>query len=496
MSARSTNFGRNVAIEARAVFVPKTEDDVLRLLREHRDRELRVLGSLHSWSEAALPGDVALDLRHFNNIELGTDAENGGAWAEVGSGCTIDRRLDYLRQDGRYTLPVYGIIGKQTIGGAISTATHGSGRSSMSHYVVAASVAAFDDKFNAQLYRWEEGTQLAAVRCGLGCTGVILSVRLQLERDFEIEECGQWFDELEPLLKVARDHPRTQFYLMPWSWRWYAQLRRPVDPAVARVPGLAARILRLFRLVVIDVLLNGAIRYFASTARRRQHLPWLFKNVMPLLAPPGIRVVDESRRLLTMRHDLWTHVECEIFVPADALPVAASLVEWALRCCAGEKRPSTTDIVVDHFGAGILSEIAELRGEYVHDYVITFRRVLADDTLISMTSGDIDEWYAISLITYQPELTPFLRVSRFLAKTMARTLAARPHWGKIFPLHTEETAALYPRLPEFRQFCASVDPRQVFVNDFARLMLGFARAERKLPSQESSEFNRTRSPLT
>jgi FAD/FMN-containing dehydrogenase len=490
MSARATNFGRNVAIEARAVFVPETESEVLACLQEHREREIRVIGSLHSWSEAALPGDVAIDLRHFNHIELGTGSGNAEAWVDVGGGCTIDRLLDYLREDGRYTLPVYGIVGKQTVAGAISTATHGSGRSSMSQYVIAASVAAFDGKFNAQVYRWERGDQLAAVRCGLGCTGVILSVRLQLEPDFHIEERGEWFDALAPLLEAARDQPRTQFYLMPWSWRWYAQLRRPVDPAFARVPGLVARVLRLFRLVAIDMLLHGAIRYLASTARRRRHLPWLFTTVLPMLAPPGIRVVDESRRLLTLRHDLWTHAECEIFVRGDDLPVAATLVEWALRCCAGEERPSTTDVVVAHFGAGIVNEIADLCGTYVHDYLITFRRVLRDDTLISMTSGTIEEWYAISLVTYQPELTRFLRVSRFLAKTMARTLGARPHWGKIFPLTTDETAALYPRLPAFRQFCASIDPAQVFVNDFARGMLGFRRAERCAGSSAATPITR------
>ena len=483
-----------MAIEPRTVFVPETTDDVLRCLQEHRDRKIRVLGSLHSWSEAALPGDIALDLRNFNHIKLVADAGSTGAFVDVGGGCTVDRLLDYLREDGRYTLPVYGIVGKQTIAGAISTATHGSGRSSMSQYVVAASVAAFDDKCNAQTYRWEHGDQLAAVRCSLGCTGVILSVRLQLERDFQIEERGQWFDELEPLLNLVQDHPRTQFYLMPWSWRWYAQLRRPVDAAVARVPGLVARVLRLFRLIVIDVLLHGAIRYLAATARRRQLLPWLFKNVIPRLAPPGVRIVDESRRLLTLRHDLWTHVECEIFVRADTLLVAAALVEWALRCCAGEETPANTDVVVEHFGASIVSEIDDLRGDYAHDYLITFRRVLRDDTLISMTSGNIGEWYAISLVSYQPELTRFLRVSRFLAKTMARTLGARPHWGKIFPLTTDETAALYPRLPQFRQFCASVDPAQVFVNDFARLMLGFARAERGARSSEQ-RISRTPTPV-
>ncbi len=487
---RLTNFGRNVDIRARTTYVPKTEGDVLACLEQHRDGEIRVLGSLHSWSEAARPGDVALDLRHFSRIEL-VDTGTAGVSVEVGGGCTVDRLLDYLRQHGRYTLPVYGIVGAQTVAGAISTSTHGSGRSSMSHYVMAASVAAFDQNFEAKTYRWEHGDQLAAVRCGLGCVGVILSVRLKVERDFQIEERGQWFDALEPLLDAARDHPRTQFYLMPWSWQWYAQLRRPIDPAVARRAGLVARVLRLFRLVVIDVVLHGAIRYLASTPGRQQRLPWLFAQVMPRLAPPGVRIVDESRRLLTLRHDLWVHVECELFIPADQLLVAAALVEWALRCCGGEETPSSTGTVVDHFGASVVSEIDDVRGAYVHDYIVTFRRVFRDDTLISMTSGDTEEWYAISLVTYQRDLTPFLRLSRFLAKTMARTLGARPHWGKICPLHTAETAALYPRLPEFRQMCASIDPAQVFVNDFARLMLGFDRAERKAPPPRAPHVNQS-----
>lgn len=481
MSARFNNFGQNVVIDSCTVIVPRTMEDVVACLQEYGDREIRVLGSLHSWSEAALPGDVALDLRHLNQMQLVADPANGGMCVEAGAGCTVERLLDYLHDNGRYTLPVYGIIGKQTIGGAISTSTHGSGRPSMSHYVVAASVAAYDEEFRATIYRWDSGAQLAAVRCGLGCTGVILSVRLRVERDFQIEERGAWFSVLDSLLDEARHYPRTQFYLMPWSWRWYAQFRRPVDAARERTPGILARVLRMFRLGAIDVLLNGAIRYLAATPRRRRRLSWVFETLMPVLAPSGVRVVDESRRLLTMRHDLWTHVECEIFVPAEHVRAAAAFVEWTLRCSSGEKTPPDQEDIVNQFGAAVITAIDDLRGEYLHDYPITFRRVLRDDTLISMTSGATDEWYAISLITYQRDLTPFLRLTRFLAGTMAGTLGARPHWGKICPLLTGELAALYPRLPEFRAFCASVDPAQVFVNDFSRLMLGFDRADRKVP---------------
>jgi hypothetical protein len=474
MSSRRTNFGRNVAIEPSLLVTPVDTNEVLACLRTHRDRQIRVLGSLHSWSEAAKPDDVALDLRHFDQISLCSDDADSGPSVEVGAGCTVARVLDYLRRHGRFTLPVYGVVATQTIAGAISTATHGSGRPSMSHYVLAASVAAYDaGAREPQVFRWESGDQLSAVRCGLGCTGVLLSIRLRIEPDFQIEERGQWYEGLDALLAEAKHYPRSQFYLMPWSWQWYAQLRRPVSADAARAPGIVALVLRPFRLVVIDVLMHSLISALANSPRRRRHIPWLFRRVLPLMAPSGVRVIDDSRRLLTVRHDLFTHVECEIFVPEAHLSHSAALVEWALRCCGGEAQPPNHQEIADYFGLEASAAIDPLRGQYRHDYLVTFRRVLRDETMISMTSGESGAWYAISLITYQRDLAPFHRLTRFLAGTMARALGARPHWGKLCPLQTDEIAAVYPRLPEFRAHCASVDPAQVFVNDFARRVLGF-----------------------
>jgi hypothetical protein len=477
VSIRLGNFGRNVNIEPRLLAIPKDRNAVLAVLEQHRGRKIRALGSLHSWSEVVRPDDVAVDVRHLADIAVVTDAGDGRVYADIGAGCTVDRVLDYLCRQG-YTLPVFGIVGKQTIAGAISTATHGSGRSSMSHYVTAVTVAAYDGASRApRIFEWTEGDALRAGRCGLGCTGVLLSVRMRVEPDYQIEERTQWFDHLDELLSAARDYPRHQFYLMPWCWKWYAQLRREVSEDTAGWPAIVmAFVLRAFRLVVIDVALNGAIRGLTATPGSLRIVPWIFRRVLPLLAPSGIRVTDRSRKLLTMRHHLYRHFECELFVPASQLTHAAAFVEWVLRCSGGEPRPLPEEIASDDFGCKVTHDIDQLRGLYLHDYPLTCRRVLCDDTLISMTSGDEgEEWYAISLITYQRQLAPFLRVARFLAVTMAHAYCARPHWGKICPLTAEELAKLYPGLRQFRAHCESVDPSHSFVNEFACLALGFER---------------------
>ena len=259
MSTTLRNFGHNVYLEPVLLVVPADKNAVLACLAQHRGKKIRVLGSLHSWSEAAVADEVALDVRQLDDISLHTDAGDGHVYVEIGAGCTVDRVLDYLSRHGGYTLPIYGMVGKQTIGGAISTATHGSGRSSLSHYVTAVSVAAYDPETRTpRIFEWSDGDELRAARCGVGCMGVLLSIRMRVEPDYQIEERAQWFERLDEVLAEARDYPRSQFYLMPWSWKWYAQLRRPVPPEAARAPGLLTRLLRVFRLVVVDTGLNGA----------------------------------------------------------------------------------------------------------------------------------------------------------------------------------------------------------------------------------------------
>lgn len=468
------NFGRNVRFEPARVLTPADRNGVLACLDQWRGGAIRAFGGLHSWSQTAVAAFTALDLRHLDKVAIQT-LDDGTLCVEIEGGCTIDAVLDYLRPYG-YTLPTYGIIGKQTIAGAIATATHGSGPSSLSHYPLRVSVAAYNPRDGrARVYEWDGGDALLAARCALGCAGIVLSVRMPIVPDDLIDERLQWFERLDQVLDCERENPRQQFYLIPWSWTWLAQLRRPVEPGSGGRPGVSALLDRVFfRFLGVDVVMNGVVRLLAGYAHTPAGIRAFYRRVFPVITGPGKRVIDRSHHLLRMRHDLYRHVEMELFVPAPHLRRAIQLVEWVLRWCGGESPAMPDGLADDDFGRDVAAEARALSGSYVHDYPITIRRVLADDTLISMTGGgEAGPWYAVSLITYQRDRAPFLRIAGFLAAAMASAYGARPHWGKICPLGTADLAALYPALPRFRAHCASVDPHQVFVNDFARRALGF-----------------------
>src|SRR5687768_14443125 len=113
---RLKNFGRNVRFEPAVFLVPSNKNDVLACLEQHRGRRIRAVGSLHSWSEAPVCDGVVLDLRRLDNVAVGS-GDGDHVYADIEAGCTIDRVLAYLKAHGGFTLPVYGIIGKQTIAG-------------------------------------------------------------------------------------------------------------------------------------------------------------------------------------------------------------------------------------------------------------------------------------------------------------------------------------------------------------------------------------------
>ena len=183
-----TNFGGNIRFVPRYRYAPTTEAEVLDLLDRHAGGRVRVVGALHSWSPAVVTEDALIDLRHFNRVAIEQGPE-GKVWVTAGGGCRIKHLLRELHAQSGATLPTMGLVTEQTIAGAISTGTHGSGRPSLSHYMDEIRVAAYDaDTGKARIYVWNEGAELRAARCALGRMGVVLSVRFRAVPKYDVAE--------------------------------------------------------------------------------------------------------------------------------------------------------------------------------------------------------------------------------------------------------------------------------------------------------------------
>jgi hypothetical protein len=125
---------------------------------------------------------------------------------------------------------------------------------------------------------------------------------------------------------------------------------------------------------------------------------------------------------------------------------------------------------------GLFDELLPHRGEYVQHYPFFFRRVMPEETLVSMAASMTEPSYSISVFTYDRpgRRTQYYTFCSFLARALNRLVAARLHWGKHFPLQYADIAPLYPEMGHFRALCQGNDPAGVFRNWYTARVLRLA----------------------
>jgi FAD/FMN-containing dehydrogenase len=480
-SVSITNFGGNISFVARRWYAPRNEEEVLELLNRHTDGKVRVLGSLHSWSDVAVSEDVLVDLRHFNQVEITRDG-NGEVWAKVGAGCNLRRLLDIIHQETDATLPTMGGIKKQTISGAISTGTHGSGKPSLSHYMEEIRVAAYDPGTGqARIYDWKSGPELQAARCALGCMGIILSVKFRCVPKYYVAEAIVRRDTLAQILAEEEESPLQQFILIPYCWKYYVYQRWIADSRPTGWETWRAYQKRAYSFLGVDVLLHLLLKAIIMGSSSEQGssktIQWFYRTFLPRFIERKRSVLDFSENAITLHHDIFQHLEMEAFVPRRNIHHAVNLIHHITSVFAGLAEDVPEGAADELQRIGKLETLASYKGSYTHHYPIYFRRILPDDTLISMTSSSSEAYYSISFFTYlKPESRQrFYELADFVARCLTQLYDARLHWGKYFPLTNEEVEGQFPNLPEFRQICDKVDPNGVFRNAYAERVLGFGR---------------------
>ena len=461
------NFGRNQVFQPSAAYTPADEREVLQILDRHRGQRIRAIGRLHSWSEAVIGDGVLLDLRRLNDIRLQPDGDQ--FVATVGAGCQIKRLLKELDRDGA-TLHSLGLITEQTIAGAISTGTHGSGRHSMSHYVVGVRLARYDASTGrAFIEELSAGEQLQAARCSLGSLGIILSVKLRCRAQYNVQEHFTESRRLSDVLDAETPFPLQQFYLIPWHWSYFSQHRREDDRPRSRL----AKLYRLYWLGVMDYGMHFLLLSLKRVLRSRRLIRLAFRRIIPAFLIRNWKVTDRSSSMLVMKHEVFRHIEIELFVPRDQLEAALGFAQEVIKVAGGRESTLSAYNQRQIEELGMQDDLAGLHDHYFHHYPICVRRVLPDDTLISMASGAEDDWYALSFISYagSARRAGFSLFANFMARSMSRLFHARPHWGKVCPLEANELTSLYPKFDAFRTVCNTLDPQGVFQNSWTAALL-------------------------
>lgn len=465
------NFGGNVGWYS-TCYTPKSEDEVLDILARHPNVTVRAIGSGHSWSDIAANPEIALDMSALNSVA--PIEVNGEDLVRVGAGCRLQDLLDRLHAVTDRTLPTLGAIKKQTVSGAISTGTHGSGRQSLSHFVAAVRAVVFDPENGHPVVReFTVGPELLAARCGLGCFGVILSVDLHTVPKYLVAETLRACQSIEEIIAAFADNPLSNFLVFPYSGTLRVFERRPVEFRKQTLNArIKARLFRCFGLLVQDVGFHVGLHI------SRKIGPRAIKAYLRM-APGSLSIikdrerVDDSEHVLTNYHYLFRHEEMEIFVAESQLVRAIEFLRVSIKSFAAIDSAFPEEFLDGLTEAGLDRVLTAKRGSYTHHYPLFCRRVLPEETMISMAASAPEPIYSISIFNYDRpgRRDAYYVFCSFLARSLRKLVGAKLHWGKHFPFEYADVAPQYPRLEEFRALCLSHDRNGVLRNGYTKRVL-------------------------
>lgn len=395
---------------------------------------VRVAGSGHSFSDIACTDGMQLRLDGLSQV-LDVDRESG--LVRVQAGITIHALNERVAEHG-LALENLGDIDAQTIAGAISTATHGTGARLRNIPAQVQEIKlVLADGSTLTCSAQSEPETFRAARVSLGALGVIAEVTLRCVPAFclrgvdgsaPLEQTLQRFEELS----LANDH--FEFYVFPYAYTALTRTNnRTEEPA--RPPGHLSA-------YVNDVLLvNHAFGLLCKVGRALpSQIPQINKLVTKL-AGSRVRVDRSDRVFATPR--LVRFTEMEYALPRANVPEA---VRRVLAMVERERLPVPFPIEV--------------------------RSVAADDALISTAAGRDSGFVAVHMFEGMAFETYFHAVEAIMDE-----MEGRPHWGKRHFQSAETLRGRYPDWDRFQAVRARLDPRGLFCNAWTERVLGPVRAE-------------------
>jgi FAD-linked oxidoreductase len=431
------NWSGLESAEPREVRSPTSVDDVVAAVRSAREARstVKIVGTGHSFTGIASPGDTMLRPDRLSGI-VGVDREAMTVTAYAGTELKV---LNAELERHGLSLHNMGDIAEQTLAGAVSTGTHGTGG-------VAAGLAAQLAGFQLVTGTGEvldasptENPDLFRLgRVGLGALGILTTVTFAVEPLFLLEAHEQpmsWDEALGSFDEMVAESHHCDMYWFPHTDRMLTKRNSRLDADVSE-----ARPVGRMRGWVDDDLLSNTV--FGALTAVANRVP----GVIPRMNQVSARALS-ARTYSDVAHRVFTSPRRVVFREMEyAVPRAAGLD--ALR----EARR-----VVD-------------ASDWRISFPVEIRVAPADDVALS-TAYDRDSFY---LAFHTHHRSDWATHAAYLAamEAIMRDHDGRPHWGK---LHTRTAADLEPAYPRFGEFVAlrtRLDPDRVFANDYLRRVLG------------------------
>lgn len=432
MTVPTRNWAGNQRCVPTGVHEPTSTDQVATIVRSAAEagQRVKVIAGGHSFNDIAMTDGQLLSLDSMNHVlDVGG---THGLDVTVQSGIRLYELNAQLARRG-LALANLGDIDQQSIAGAMSTATHGSGAGlgNIASMIVGLELVAGDGSIRrADAHNDPELLRIA--RVGLGALGILTEVTIRCVPAFNlhaVETIEPLTDVLADFGNVMRSTDHVEFYWMPGARRVQVKRNSRTDAPIA--PQSKGAYLR-------DKWFAENVA-FGAVCRVSRRSPALGRKLARRIpSSSGERdLIDRSDRIFCSSRKV-KFLEMEYGIPFDAVPDAM---------------------------ARIAALIATL--PFPPLFPIEVRTSAADDIPLSTASGRASGWIAVHQYRGAPYEAYFQGVENIM-----NDYAGRPHWGK---MHFQSATTLQHRYPEwsvFQHAREDLDPTGTFINPYVERVLG------------------------
>jgi L-gulonolactone oxidase len=386
--------------------------ELQKIVKDNQGRKIRASGGHHTFNKIGITDDIIVKMYNLKNV-LNVDKKKKQVTVESG---ILLQDLNLCLERNGLALHVLPAIPYQSLGGCLSTSTHGSrpDKGSMSSVIVDITMVLADGSiktFN------ESDEEFKALCTGLGCLGIIYSVTLQCEDLYAVE------------------HKRMK---MPWE-----QVKQRLDTLRDEYLFFQAYIKPLKKDLSTTVYL-----------RRKMDINKVSKKELLKDRHSSIKKVDHKidygHRVLTKNLEASFYTEKEIAVPFESFENALN---------------------------DVIELIKEHKKRYGYDTRYSFLCRFTGEDKNSLLSMVADRPLSVFINTFveigkvnDPKKIRFFKEFEDL---LVNKYNGRPHYGKQHSMNLKKMKKVYGKnIDEFNRIRNKLDPNRMFSNDYINKILG------------------------
>ena len=424
------NWAGNQKANPVSIVAPRSVGELAALVASAsgKGQKVKAVGSGHSFTSAAATNGRMIRLENLSGI---LHIDHASCQVTVGAGTRLSDLNMLLHAEG-LALANLGDIAYQTVAGAISTSTHGTGKAltGLAGQVVAmklvngqGEIIECSKSLNAHIFD--------VARVSVGALGIITEYTLQAVPSFRLRALEQPMrldDVLENAHDLASAHDHFEFFWIPHTKWALTKRNNRTEDELQPLPRVKGWIEKTF-------MENYAFGALCRVGRAR---PSLIPRLATALPSSGSReYVDQSFKIFASPR-IVRFYEMEHALPVEALVPALREIR----------------AMVDRKG-------------YLLNFPVEVRFTKGDDVPLSTAFGRDSAYIAVHVYKGM-ECEPFFRD----VEDILRAYDARPHWGKMHYRDAEELSKLYPRWDEFIALRNQLDPQRTFSNVYSDTVFG------------------------